>query len=59
LQYGLLPLAHAHPVVPEVLMRFIVVNNRSPRAATFCALCCEKIAETYLLAAEEATGENR
>jgi hypothetical protein len=45
--------------VPEVLMRFIVVNNRSPRAATFCALCCEKIAETYLLAAEEATGENR
>jgi hypothetical protein len=29
-------------------MRFIVVNDRMPRAATFCALCCEPITESYV-----------
>ncbi len=29
-------------------MRFVVVNDRMPRAATFCALCCEPITESYV-----------
>jgi hypothetical protein len=29
-------------------MRFVLVNYREPRNATFCALCCEPLHETYL-----------
>ena len=29
-------------------MKFILVNGRSPRLHSFCALCCEPIGETYL-----------
>jgi hypothetical protein len=29
-------------------MKFILVNNRTPRAESFCALCREPIAESYL-----------
>jgi hypothetical protein len=29
-------------------MRFILVNGRTPRPPSFCALCCEPIAESYL-----------
>ena len=29
-------------------MRFILINGRTPRAESFCALCCEPIGETYL-----------
>jgi hypothetical protein len=30
------------------MLRFITVADRTPRAATFCALCCEPIDESYL-----------
>ena len=29
-------------------MRFILVNGRTPNPQSFCALCCESIAESYL-----------
>ena len=29
-------------------MKFIVVNGRTPRPQSFCALCCEPIGESYL-----------
>ena len=29
-------------------MQFILVNGRSPRRQSFCALCCEPIGEDYL-----------
>ena len=29
-------------------MKFVVVNGRTPRIRSFCALCCESIAESYL-----------
>jgi hypothetical protein len=29
-------------------MKFIVVNGRTPRPQSSCALCCEPIGETYL-----------
>ena len=29
-------------------MKFVLVNGRSPRADSFCALCCEPIGESYL-----------
>jgi hypothetical protein len=29
-------------------MKFILVNGRTPRPESFCALCCEPIGETYL-----------
>jgi hypothetical protein len=29
-------------------MKFVLVNNRTPYPQSFCALCCEPIAETYL-----------
>jgi len=29
-------------------MRFILVNDRRPRQDAYCALCCEKIGETYV-----------
>ena len=29
-------------------MKFVLVNGRSPRAESFCALCCEPIGESYL-----------
>jgi hypothetical protein len=29
-------------------MKFILVNGRTPRQQSFCALCCEPIGETYL-----------
>jgi hypothetical protein len=29
-------------------MKFVWVNGRTPRAESFCALCCEEIGETYL-----------
>jgi hypothetical protein len=35
-------------------MKFILVNGRTPRPQSFCALCCEPIGESYLR--ELATG---
>jgi hypothetical protein len=29
-------------------MKFILVNGRTPRPQSSCALCCEPIEETYL-----------
>jgi hypothetical protein len=29
-------------------MKFVLVNGRAPRPKSFCALCCEPIAESYL-----------
>ena len=29
-------------------MKFVLVNGRTPRPESFCALCCEAISETYL-----------
>ena len=29
-------------------MRFVVVNGRTPRQQSFCAMCCEPIEEGYL-----------
>jgi hypothetical protein len=29
-------------------MKFILVNGRTPRPPSFCALCCEPIGESYL-----------
>ena len=29
-------------------MKFVLVNERSPRTQSFCALCCEPIGESYL-----------
>ena len=29
-------------------MKFVLVNGRSPRAESFCALCCEPIGEGYV-----------
>jgi hypothetical protein len=29
-------------------MKFVLVNNRTPSAESFCALCREPIAESYL-----------
>jgi hypothetical protein len=29
-------------------MKFVLVNGRTPRAQSFCALCCEPIGKTYL-----------
>jgi hypothetical protein len=29
-------------------MRFVLVNGRTPRPQSFCALCCEPIGENYL-----------
>jgi len=29
-------------------MKFVVVNGRIPEPQSFCAVCCESIAESYL-----------
>jgi hypothetical protein len=29
-------------------MKFVLVNGRTPRTRSFCALCCESIGESYL-----------
>ena len=29
-------------------MKFVLVNGRTPRPESFCALCCESISESYL-----------
>jgi hypothetical protein len=29
-------------------MKFVLVNHRTPRQQSFCALCCEHIGRTYL-----------
>jgi hypothetical protein len=29
-------------------MRFVLVNNRTPRPQSYCALCCEPIEAGYL-----------
>jgi hypothetical protein len=29
-------------------MKFVLVNGRTPRPESFCALCCESIGESYL-----------
>jgi hypothetical protein len=29
-------------------MKFVLVNGRTPRTQSFCALCCETIGENYL-----------
>ena len=29
-------------------MKFVLVNVRTPRPQSFCALCCEAIVESYL-----------
>jgi hypothetical protein len=32
----------------EPHMKFVLVNGRSPRTESFCALCCEPIGEGYV-----------
>ena len=29
-------------------MKFVLVNGRTPRTQSFCALCCESIGESYV-----------
>jgi hypothetical protein len=29
-------------------MKFVLVNGRTPRMRSFCALCCKSIGESYL-----------
>jgi len=29
-------------------MKFILVNGRTPRPPSFCAMCCKPIGESYL-----------
>ena len=29
-------------------MKFVLVNGRTPRPQSFCAMCCEPIGESYL-----------
>ena len=29
-------------------MQYLIVNDRIPRADAYCALCCEKIADSYV-----------
>jgi hypothetical protein len=29
-------------------MKFVVVNGRTPRPQSFCALCCKSIGESYV-----------
>ena len=29
-------------------MKFVLVNGRTPRPQSFCALCCEPIGESYV-----------
>ena len=29
-------------------MKFVLVNGRTPRPPSFCALCCKSIRESYL-----------
>jgi hypothetical protein len=29
-------------------MKFVLVNGRTPRPESFCALCCESISDSYL-----------
>jgi hypothetical protein len=29
-------------------MKFVLVNGRTPRTQSFCALCCKSIGESYL-----------
>jgi hypothetical protein len=29
-------------------MKFVLVNGRTPRPQSFCALCCEPIGQSYL-----------
>jgi hypothetical protein len=29
-------------------IKFVLVNGRTPRPQSFCALCCEAIGESYL-----------
>jgi hypothetical protein len=29
-------------------MKFVLVNGRTPRTQSFCAVCCETIGESYL-----------
>jgi hypothetical protein len=29
-------------------MKFVLVNGRTPRTQSFCALCCQSIGENYL-----------
>ena len=30
------------------MLKFVLVNGRTPRPASFCALCCESIGESYV-----------
>jgi hypothetical protein len=34
--------------VEDRRMKFVLVNHRTPHPQSFCALCCEPIAEAYL-----------
>jgi hypothetical protein len=36
------------PLIRREQMKFIVVNGRTPVRQSFCALCCEPIAGSYL-----------
>jgi hypothetical protein len=29
-------------------MKFVLVNGRTPRPQSFCAMCCEPIGESYI-----------
>jgi hypothetical protein len=39
---------YSFEVKAVVRVKFILVNGRTPRPQSFCALCCEPIGESYL-----------
>jgi hypothetical protein len=42
------PAARVAPPMRPGQMKFVVVNGRTPRPQSFCTLCCEPIADSYL-----------
>src|SRR4051812_29345447 len=36
------------PSIRKGVTEFVLVNGRTPRPQTFCAMCCEPIGENYL-----------
>ena len=46
---GLLAILESNELLRRRLhMQFVLVNGRSPRPESSCALCCEPIGESYL-----------
>ena len=39
---------YSFEVKAVVRVKFVLVNGRTPRPQSFCALCCEPIGDSYL-----------